>query len=105
MGLTSPYKFDANLVDSEISEVNPVTLRIIYRYRKIAVDHGSWKQTRRQLLKAALGGAAGIVLGTPVQRLAGAWAQQVPEGPGTVKLSDDLFIIRVPGEANVIAQT
>src|SRR5437868_13595836 len=55
--------------------------------------------SRRQLLKAAIGGAAGIVLGAP-----GLQAQTVSDG-GTLKLSDDLFVVRIPGETNVIAQT
>jgi cyclase len=54
-------------------------------------------QTRRQLLKAAIGGAAGMVLGAPFLQ-----AQAAPE---IQKLADDLFIIKVPGEANVVAQT
>ncbi len=62
-------------------------------------------QTRRQILKAAIGGAAGIVLGAPVLRLSGAQAQAVPESAGTLRLADDLFVVRIPGEANVVAQT
>ena len=62
-------------------------------------------QTRRQILKAAIGGAAGIVLGAPVMRLSGAQAQAVPESAGTLRLADDLFVVRIPGEANVVAQT
>jgi glyoxylase-like metal-dependent hydrolase (beta-lactamase superfamily II) len=58
-------------------------------------------QTRRQLLKAAVG-AAGIVLGAPVLRLGAALAQT---SGTTQKLSDDLFILRIPGEANIVAQT
>jgi cyclase len=61
--------------------------------------------TRRQILKAAIGGAAGIVLGAPVRRLAGAPAQTVSPSAGTLRLSDDLFVVRVPGEANIVAQT
>lgn len=66
-------------------------------------------RTRRQLLKTALGGAAGVVLGAPVQRLA-ARAQAVPAGAGIEplsreRLSDDLFVVRLPGEANVVAHT
>jgi cyclase len=64
------------------------------------VDQGSRFQTRRQILKAAIGGAAGIVLGTPVLR-----AQVTSPGANTQKLSDDLYILTLPGEANVIAQT
>jgi cyclase len=43
--------------------------------------------TRRQVIKAALGGAAGLMLGAPI------------------RLADDLFLIQIPGEANVLAQT
>jgi len=56
--------------------------------------------TRRQLLKTALAGTAGI-LGAPALRLA--IAQQAT--PANEKLADDLFIVRVPGEAAVVAQT
>ncbi len=73
--------------------------------RKIVMDQVNRPQTRRQILKAVIGGAAGVVLGAPVLRLAGAGAQAVSEGAGTLKLSDDLFVVRIPGEANVIAQT
>jgi cyclase len=63
------------------------------------VDLGS--QTRRQLLKAAMSGAAGLVLGAPLRGLA-----QVPAAPvSTLRLSDDLFVISIPGEVNVVAQT
>ena len=62
------------------------------------------RQTRRQILKGAVGGAAGIVLGTPVLHL-GALAQPSSEGAGTLRLSDDVFVVRIPGEANVIAHT
>lgn len=58
-------------------------------------------QTRRQLLKAAMGGAAGLVLGTPLRGLA-----QAPVAPASaLRLSDDLFVVTIPGEANVVAQT
>ena len=59
--------------------------------------------TRRQILKAAIGGAAGLVLGGRVQRLAASSAQSAPEAP--LRLADDLFVVRLPGEANVVAQT
>ena len=61
--------------------------------------------TRRQILKTAIGGAAGLVLGTPIQRLSAAVAQTASEGAGTLQLSNDLFVVRIPGEANVVAQT
>lgn len=52
---------------------------------------------RRQLLKAGIAGAAGLAFG-PVSR---AFAQ----GAGVQTLADDLFVIRIPGEANVVAHT
>jgi cyclase len=58
--------------------------------------------TRRQMLKAALGGAAGIVLGGSV-RLSAAPGQAQP--PDIQQLAGDLFVIRIPGQANVVAHT
>jgi glyoxylase-like metal-dependent hydrolase (beta-lactamase superfamily II) len=58
---------------------------------------------RRQLLKAALGGAAGIVLGAPCIRLDAAGFQVSPEPAGTQRLSDDLYVLKLPGECNVVA--
>ncbi len=58
--------------------------------------------TRRQVLKGAIGGAAGIVLGA---RVAAQAINGPPEGGPFVRLADDLFIITIPGEANVVAQT
>ncbi len=71
-----------------------------------------------------MGGAAGIALGAPVRRLAAAPAQAasggVPlkpdttgvqlkpdttEGANIVRLTDDLFVLRIPGQANVVAHT
>lgn len=69
------------------------------------VDQVNRYQTRRQILKAAIGGAAGIVLGTPVLRLPEARAQAASEAAGTLKLTDNLLVLRLPGEANVVAQT
>jgi glyoxylase-like metal-dependent hydrolase (beta-lactamase superfamily II) len=54
-------------------------------------------------LKAAIGSAAGMILGAPVRRL-GATTQEV-SGPGVERLSSDLFVLRMSGEANVVAQT
>ena len=61
--------------------------------------------TRRQILKAAIGGAAGLVLGAPVRGLAASAAQAASGTAATQQLSDDLFVVTVPGEANVIAHT
>jgi glyoxylase-like metal-dependent hydrolase (beta-lactamase superfamily II) len=57
--------------------------------------------TRRQLLKTAVAGTAGV-LGVPALRLAVA---QQPETSDNIKLADNLHIIRVPGEAAVVAHT
>jgi glyoxylase-like metal-dependent hydrolase (beta-lactamase superfamily II) len=49
----------------------------------------------------ALVGAAGVSGGAPVVRL----GAQAAQAPTVVKLSDDLFVVTLPGEANVVAQT
>lgn len=59
--------------------------------------------SRRQLFKTAIAGSAGI-LAAPAFRLSAA-PQASAEAPGNVKLADDLYIVRVPGEASVVAQT
>jgi cyclase len=62
-------------------------------------------QTRRQILRAAIGSAAGLVLGAPVLRLAAAQAQTASQGAGILRLGDDVFVVQIPGEANVVVQT
>jgi cyclase len=68
-------------------------------------------QTRRQILKGAIGGAAGIVLGAPVRSLTAQAIEGLPRGGPSVqdgpyvRLADDLFVVTIPGEANVVAQT
>jgi cyclase len=58
------------------------------------------------MLKCAIGGAAGVVLGAPIRRLTAAAAQEVSgESAGILRLSDDLFVVALPGESNVVAQT
>ena len=49
-------------------------------------------------------GAAGLVFGTPVWRAVAA-AQSATSGTDIQRLNDDLFLIRIPGEANVVAYT
>jgi cyclase len=61
--------------------------------------------SRRRILKAAIGGAAGIVLGAPVRSFAGARAQAAPRAASAFRLSDDLFVLTMPGQANVVAQS
>jgi cyclase len=58
------------------------------------------QQTRRQLIQTAIAGTAGIALGASGLRLS---AQPAAESPGSVKLADDLYIVRVPNEAAVVA--
>ncbi len=60
------------------------------------------RHTRRALLKATLG-AAGLALTAPAWRSAAAQAE-TPD-PAVERLSDDLFVLRIPGEANVVAHT
>ncbi len=52
--------------------------------------------TRRQLLKGAIGGAVGIVFSSAARPVAADAIQ---------RLTDDLFVITIPGEANVVAHT
>src|SRR5438874_5716140 len=59
--------------------------------------------TRRQLLKTAIAGTTGII-GAPALRILSA-QQSVPETPGNTKLADDLYVVRVPDEAAVVAHT
>jgi glyoxylase-like metal-dependent hydrolase (beta-lactamase superfamily II) len=66
-------------------------------------DQFNRRKTRREVLKAAIG-AAGIVIGAPILGF-GRAAAQGTAGPNTVKLADDLFIVQMPNEANVLAQT
>src|SRR5688572_18098521 len=66
---------------------------------------GQGGHTRREILRAALGGAAGIALGASVARLGATPAQAPSLAAGTVSLADDLFLLRIPGQTNVVAQT
>jgi len=59
--------------------------------------------TRRDLLKTAIAGAAGVVIGAPAVKLS-ASLQSAPAPANSVRLADDLFVIALPGEANVVAQ-
>jgi cyclase len=60
--------------------------------------------TRRHLLKGVVGGAAGLVLGAS-SRVSAAAAQTVSGSSGVQRLADDLFVLQLPGEANIVAQT
>jgi glyoxylase-like metal-dependent hydrolase (beta-lactamase superfamily II) len=60
--------------------------------------------TRRHLLKGVVGGAAGFVLGAS-RRVSAAAAQAVSGSTSVQRLADDLFVLQLPGEANVVAQT
>jgi cyclase len=63
------------------------------------VEEGRY--TRRVLLKAALGSAAGLAL-APGRLFA---AGQTPASLATVRLADDLHVVTVPGVGNVVART
>lgn len=52
-----------------------------------------------------MSGAAGMVLGAPAWLTPNATAQAQSDAAGTLRLSDDLFVITIPGEANVVAHT
>ena len=56
--------------------------------------------TRRQLLKATLGGAAGLVLGCAHSTACGSGHSC---NAAAERLADDLFVLRIPGETNVVA--
>jgi glyoxylase-like metal-dependent hydrolase (beta-lactamase superfamily II) len=65
--------------------------------------------SRRDLLKGVVGGAAGFVLGV-APRVSAAQAQAVsgttvPGNRAVQRLADDLFLVQLPGEANIIVQT
>jgi len=53
---------------------------------------------RRAFIKTAIVGAAGLSLPGNL------FAQSAAGGGGTLRLADDLFVLRNPGEANVLAQ-
>jgi glyoxylase-like metal-dependent hydrolase (beta-lactamase superfamily II) len=59
--------------------------------------------TRRHLLKGVVGGAAGFVLGA--SRVSAAAAQAVSGSTSVQRLADDLFVLQLPGEANLVLQT
>ena len=58
--------------------------------------------TRRHLLRTAIGGAAGLALGL---RFGAASVQAQAGSPAVEPLGDDLFVLRLPGQENVVAQT
>jgi glyoxylase-like metal-dependent hydrolase (beta-lactamase superfamily II) len=66
---------------------------------RVASGDGRWG--RRQLLKAALAGAAGIALGPPSRLLA---AAQTGQAATRLQLADDLFVVTA-GSLNVLART
>jgi cyclase len=73
-------------------------------------DQQGFTLSRRHLLKSAIGGAAGLSLGGFTQGVSAASPQAVSEitvsGSGAAqRLADDLFVLQLPGEANVVAHT
>jgi glyoxylase-like metal-dependent hydrolase (beta-lactamase superfamily II) len=61
--------------------------------------------TRRQLLRTAIAGAAGLALAAPVRDILAAPAQSVVGTPSVDRLADDLFVITLAGGLNVVART
>ena len=71
--------------------------------------------TRRHVLKAAIGGAAGLVLAGETRMFGQADSAAIRQKPdstairlkpdSTTQLADDLFVVRIPGEANIVAHT
>jgi cyclase len=70
------------------------------------MDQGG--HSRRQLLRAALGGAAGLALAGPARVLSAAQAQATTgvsaPAPSSIRLAEDLFVVTMPGTGNVVAQ-
>lgn len=63
------------------------------------------KHTRRDLLRTAVLGAAAWAVPRHGFAAASGPAQQSELPAGTVRLGEDLFVVTLPGEANVVAQT
>lgn len=62
--------------------------------------------TRRHLLKGVVGGAAAFVVGaSPRVSAAAVQAVSVTGNSAVQRLADDLFLLQLPGEANIVAQT
>ena len=72
-------------------------------YTYVGTVENQGRYTRRVLLKAALGGAVGLALVAPGQLLAA--GQAAAAAPATLRLADDLYVVTVPGAANVVART
>jgi glyoxylase-like metal-dependent hydrolase (beta-lactamase superfamily II) len=60
--------------------------------------------SRRQILGTALAGAASVAFGA-VRRVSAAQGAATSDSSVVERLADDLFVIHIPGEANVVAQT
>jgi glyoxylase-like metal-dependent hydrolase (beta-lactamase superfamily II) len=65
------------------------------------------RYTRREALQVAFGAAAGCVLGGNARVVAQAQGVvfKADTTSETLRLADDLFVIRIPGQANVVAHT
>jgi glyoxylase-like metal-dependent hydrolase (beta-lactamase superfamily II) len=61
-------------------------------------------RTRREILTTALAGAAGMAL-APLRLSGQTVSPQTTSASGTLKLADDLFLLRLPGQTNVVAHT
>jgi cyclase len=63
------------------------------------------RHTRRQMLKTAMGGTAGLLIGASARRAGRAQTGTASGAPVVQRLADDLFVVTIPGEANVLART
>jgi hypothetical protein len=75
-------------------------LESLWKFRLFNYDSAenmTMLSNRRTFVKAALGGVAGLSLSRRILGQAGSAAN-------TVKLADDLYIVTMPGEANVVVQ-
>jgi cyclase len=93
---------------TQLSKFNPVEFPSAgetpgqkYWYNLVRMRLG---HTRREVLATALAGAAGVAL-APLQLSAQAPVLQTPNASGTLELASDLFLLRLPGQANVVAHT
>jgi glyoxylase-like metal-dependent hydrolase (beta-lactamase superfamily II) len=59
-------------------------------------------QTRRELLRTAVAGAAGLAFGLRMRPLG---AQQSIAADPVERLADDLYVLRLPGQENIVAHT
>jgi glyoxylase-like metal-dependent hydrolase (beta-lactamase superfamily II) len=63
------------------------------------------RRTRREILRTAVAGAAGLMLSGRMPGLDAVAAQGPAGDAGTLRLADDLFVLQLPGQENIVAHT